>query len=163
MSKLITLLFLAFTLVSTSCDVSAGERKQRTPNEVISLVHKASAYLKNHGREQALAEMNNPKGSLIDGELYLFVFNLNGDGINLVNTAFPTLVGKNLKNMRDPDGVHLIKEFLKVANSKEGKGWVDYKWPNRMNGNFVELKSSYIERSGDLLIGCGIPKIWTNK
>lgn len=46
--------------------------------------------------------------------------------------------------------------FIDVANSK-GKGWVDYKWPNPTT-KAVEAKSTYIEKTDDLVIGCGIYK-----
>ena len=50
-----------------------------------------------------------------------------------------------------------IKEFLKVASSPAGKGWVSYKWPNSVSKN-MEDKSTYIEKFGDVLIGVGIYK-----
>lgn len=49
------------------------------------------------------------------------------------------------------------KEFIKTANSKTGKGWVDYKWPNPLS-KALEAKSSYVEKAGEVIIGCGIYK-----
>ncbi|MFZ6876330.1 cache domain-containing protein [Undibacterium sp. Di27W] len=159
MWKFLAIFFISLLLCNIPAEARA-ERKTRRPDEVIALVHKAIAFLHQHGRERTLAEINNPKGVLVDGELYLFAFNLNGDGITRANTTFPALVGKNLLDMRDPDGIYIIKRFLDVANSKSGKGWVDYKWPSATSGKFVELKTSYIERAEDLFFGCGIPKEW---
>ncbi|MFZ6871650.1 cache domain-containing protein [Undibacterium sp. Di27W] len=159
MWKFLVSLLVALLLSSVMAD-SRAERKIRRPDEVIALVQKAIAFQNQYGRERTLAEINNPKGVLVDGELYLFAFNLKGDGITQANTVFPALVGKNLLDMRDPDGIYIIKRFLDVANSKSGKGWVDYKWPSATRGKFVELKTSYIERAGDLFFGCGMPKEW---
>ena len=142
---------------------AAAERKVRQPAEAVALVQKAIAYQQKHGRERTLAEINKADGELVDGELYLFAFNLNGDGISRANPMYPAMVGKNLLEMRDPDGIYIIKRFIEVANSKSGKGWVDYKWPSATRAKFVELKSSYVERAGDLIFGCGLPKEWTSK
>lgn len=56
------------------------------------------------------------------------------------------MVGKNLLDMRDADGVDLIKNFIEIANTT-GKGWSDYKWPNPVN--------AVIENA---LISCGMYK-----
>lgn len=37
------------------------------------------------------------------------------------------------------------------------KGWVDYKWPNPVS-IALEAKSSYVEKAGDVIIGCGTYK-----
>ncbi len=148
-------------LLLVVCGLAASaERPVRKPAEAVALVQRAAAYIRQHGRERALAAFNAPKGEFVDGELYIFAFDLKGDGTVRANAAFPQLVGKNLLGLTDPDGVTITKKILETANSKEGKGWINYKWPNPMRGRFVEAKASYIERAGDLAIGCGIPAQW---
>lgn len=66
------------------------------------------------------------------------------------------MVGKNLLEMRDTDGVFLINEMIAIGNSPEGRGWFRYKWPNPILNNKVEAKESYVERFGDVYISCGI-------
>ncbi len=55
------------------------------------------------------------------------------------------------------DGRYLIKDILALGMSKEGKGWVDYKWPNPSTGT-IDSKRTYVERVEDVIIGCGIYK-----
>ena len=45
-------------------------------------------------------------------------------------------------------------ELVEVARTR-GRGWVDYRRPNRRAGR-IEATSSYVERVGKYLVGCGI-------
>lgn len=138
----------------------AAERRVRTSAEAVALVHKAATFLRQHGQARTLAEINKPDGLFVDGELYVFAFGADGSGVQLANPAYPLLVGKNVSNMQDPDGVQFVRRFLEIGRIPGGKGWVDYQWPNPMNGRFVELKSSYVERVDQLILVCGLPKAW---
>lgn len=40
----------------------------------------------------------------------------------------PRLVGRNLLDVRDANGVPVIQGFMKLA--KRGDGWLCYTWPN---------------------------------
>ena len=154
-------LALAMALALALClPAPAAPRKVRTPDEAQALVHRVAEFLKQNGRERTLAELNNPKGQFVDGELYVFAYDTVGDGVLRANVAFPLLVGKNLLDLTDPEGVPITRKVLEIGASKSGKGWLDYQWPNAMNGKFVELKTSYVERAGSLVLGCGIPKSW---
>jgi signal transduction histidine kinase len=128
-----------------------------TADEAKALVKKAVAYLNANGREKAFVEFNNTGGQFVSKDLYVFVYSVNGDGINLAHGANPKMVGKNLLELKDGDGVFIVKEFIKTANSKAGSGWVDYQWPHPVT-KAMEAKSTYVEKVGDLLIGCGIYK-----
>ncbi|MDO6784996.1 methyl-accepting chemotaxis protein [Neptunomonas phycophila] len=55
---------------------------------------------------------------------YIFVYSY--DGVNVVNGPKQTLEGKNLIDLKDPDGVPIIKELISAA--KSGGGYVNYKW-----------------------------------
>lgn len=61
-------------------------------------------------------------GEANDG--YIFVYSY--DGVNVVNGPKQTLEGKNLIDLKDPDGVPIIKELINAA--KSGGGYVNYKW-----------------------------------
>lgn len=132
----------------------AGERA--SADEAAALVKKAVAYVKANGKDKAFEEFSNPKGQFVDRNLYIFVYDLNGVSLAIGNGNSKKMVGKNLLDMRDANGVYLIKKLIEVANTK-GKGWVDYKWPNPLN-NTIEAKSSYVEKLDDVLIGAGIYK-----
>ena len=125
-----------------------------TAPEATALVKKAADYMKANGKEKAFAAFNDPKGAFIDRDLYIFVFDMNGK--TLAHGTNPKLLDKNMSELRDADGKYFIKEFLQVAGTK-GSGWIDYKWTNPVT-KAIEPKSTYIEKHGDVLIGCGIYK-----
>lgn len=146
------IVFGLFALALHHPAFAAGDKG--TADEAIALVKKASAYLKANGNEKGFAEISNPKGQFVDRDLYIFVFDMTGK--TLAHGANAKLIGKDLIDMKDADGKPIIKTFLEVANTK-GKGWTDYKWPNPIT-KAVEPKSTYIEKMGDMIIGCGIYK-----
>lgn len=155
MKTLLKGILLGFFALALNAAAFAAEKG--TAEEAVALVKKAAAYLKENGKEKAFSEFNNPKGQFADRDLYVFVYGTSGDGINLAHGANPKLIGKNLLDLRDADGKLIVKGFIEVGNSKTGHGWVDYKWPNPVT-KAVEAKSTYIERVGDVMIGCGIYK-----
>ena len=71
-----------------------------------------------------------------DGYFYVYA----QDGLNLVHPRQPDLVGTNLWNMRDADGIFVIREL--IARAKEGGGFQRYLWPKPSTGK-VERKLGY--------------------
>ncbi|MCV2367805.1 cache domain-containing protein [Roseateles oligotrophus] len=141
-------------LVSLGCLTSSFAQKATT-EDAVALVKKGVAYLKENGKEKAFAAFNDPQGQFVKGELYFFVYGTNGDGIVLAHGQNPKMLGKKLIDMKDVDGLPIIRDMTAIANSPEGKGWYKYKWPNSVT-KAVEGKQSYVERVGDVWIGCGI-------
>lgn len=140
---------LAFGLQSAA---SATERG--TADEAVKLVKKAIAYIKANGKEKAFAEFSNPNGQFKDRDLYIMVYDMQGN--NKAHGANAKLIGKNLSEIKDADGKYIVKSFIETATGK-GIGWVDYKWPNPVS-NVVESKSTYVEKYDDILLGCGVYK-----
>ncbi len=153
MRKLFAMCFLL--LAGFSQLVMASDKG--SADEAIALVKKAGAYMKEHGKEKTFAEINTMAPAFVSKDLYLFAYSTNGDGMNLAHGANKKMIGKNMLDLRDANGVYIVKKFLDAANSKGGSGWVDYKWTNPKTGA-LEEKTTYIERFGDILIGCGIYK-----
>jgi len=141
-------IFCLMTTLTVFAFASAG------PDQAKSMVQKAVKHLKENGPDKAFSDFNNPKGSFVAGELYIFVYDLSGK--NVAHGANPSVIGQNLIGLTDADGKLLIKEMVDLAKSK-GNGWVDYKYKNPTTGA-VEAKTSFIERAGDYLVGCGIYK-----
>jgi signal transduction histidine kinase len=133
---------------------SFSANEHATADEAVALVKSAVAYLKANGKEKAIAEFMNPKGPFIKGELYLFVYD--NKGVNLAHIN-PKMVGKNLIDMRTEDGSYIIKKVIEIGDSKEGKGWQDYKWPNPVT-KALEAKRSYTEMVDGVYISCGVYK-----
>ena len=143
---------IAFVFSATAA-VAASEEKG-TAQEAKALVQKAVAYVKEVGKEKALAEIGNPKGKFVFKDLYVFA----GDfkGICLAHPATPALVGKNTLHIKDADGKPFIQERNEIA-MKSGSGTIDYRWPHPKTKK-IEQKSSYFEKVGDMVLTCGYYK-----
>ncbi len=142
---LVSLIVAGFAM--TTCYATSAK------DEAKAMVKKTAAFLKTSGKEKTLAEISNPKGQFVKGELYIFAIDMNG--ITLAHGANPKLVGKNMLDLKDPDGKFFIKEFINTA--RKGNGWVDYKWTNPVSKK-IEEKTSYIESAGDFLLAAGVYK-----
>lgn len=123
-------------------------------DEAVAMVKRAVSYIKANGPEKSYEEFTNGK-SFKDRDLYVIVYDLNGK--NLAQGANPKLVGKDLINLKDPDGFPLIQKFVELAKTK-GSGWVEgYKFMNPVSQK-MEKKAMYLERVGETFVGCGIYK-----
>jgi len=78
-------------------------------------------------KEQAKAVLSSMQ---FGNDGYFFVYTT--DGLNLVHPRQPELIGQILRNMRDKDGVWVIRELLDRA--AEGGGFTRYQWPKPSTG-----------------------------
>lgn len=129
----------------------AGAADRATLEEAKAMVRKARAYIREVGPEKAFAEISNPRGRFVDRELYVFVNDRKG--VNLAHGGNPRLIGKDLMELRDTDGVYMTRQFFVVA--AKGGGTVDYKFLNPATKT-IEAKTAYVEMEGDYLVGSGI-------
>ncbi|MBA5689134.1 cache domain-containing protein [Rugamonas apoptosis] len=130
----------------------AGEERGTAP-EAEALVKKAVAFMKQNGREKALAEFNKQTSQFRVKDMYIVAFDMTGMGLAHPN---PKLVGKSTPGIKDVDGKMIFREYVNTVETK-GKGWVDYKWPSPATGA-IESKSTYLEKVDDIIIGAGIYK-----
>lgn len=152
---LLTAMAILLAAVAQAADKS-------TEADALALIRKAQAYVKDNGIDKAAAEFNNPDSPFNSkseinkaGDLYLF--SVDDKGFQLVHGKNARIRGTNKMDMRDQDGVYVIRELVKLCYGKDGKGWVNYRWPNPINKE-MEPKSGYIERvpGADLCLGTGI-------
>lgn len=127
-----------------------------TTEDAKAMVEKACAFVKANGKEKAFAEISNPHGRFVKGELYVFVQDFNG--INLANGGNPGFVGSNHMSLKDPNGTLFIKEMVELAKNK-GDGWVNYVWVNPETKK-VQPKATYVKRieGADAFVACGVFK-----
>lgn len=129
----------AFAVMATA---PASAQVGPKADEVVAFVKKAVGHIGTAGEEKAFADFSNITGEWVKGELYIFCHTL--DGINVAHGGNPGLIGKNVVGFKDPDGVPVnVLIFEKVK--AEGKGWVEYKWPNPTTKK-VEPKAIYSEK-----------------
>ena len=122
--------------------------------EAKEMVEKAATYYQENGKEKALKEFNRPRNQFVRGDLYVFAYDMNATII--AHPVNQKLVGINFMETPDVDGKLFRKEIVELAKSK-GTGWVDYKYKNPTNGK-VEQKTTYLKKTGDVVICCGAYK-----
>lgn len=154
---------LALAALAIGCGASADDAASPSPSspavtaltraDVVAFVESAIAYADANGKEAALAAFSDPDGEFVDGELYVFAYDLTGK--NLAHGQDPTLVGRDLIDLTDPKGTPIIREFVRIA--RQGDGWLAYSWANPAHDNRVEPKLAYITKVDDTwLIGAGM-------
>lgn len=152
MKKLLSSLFLTLCIFATA---PANAQDTGTAEEAKALVESAIAL---HGSmdEAAFFEAVTTKDArFVDRDLYIFVMDLEAN--MLAHAANKGLVGRNIMDLKDPDGKLFIQEFVTKAKNP-GEGWVDYKWPNPVTKKVMQ-KSTFVKKLGaNRLVGCGIYK-----
>ncbi len=143
--------FVTILLALSATSLSfAGE--SGTKAEAIAMVKRVQERFKRDGPEATFAAVTGGDPAFHDRDLYPFIYRMNG--VNVAHGARPALVGKNLANIKDPDGVPLIRLMIQVTSEKSS-GWIDYKWPNPIT-NKIEDKTSYVEKMGEFFVGVGV-------
>jgi cytochrome c len=119
-----------------------------------SLAEKAAVFAKANGKEKAVAEVGNPKGQFVKGDLYVTLQDTKG--FALANPMSPGLVGQNHLELKDPSGKYFIKENVELVNSK-GSGWVTYVWTNPATKK-VQPKKAWVQKveGTDMYMMCGV-------
>ena len=127
---------------------------QGSAAEAEAMAKKAVAFIKANGPEKAADEFTNGKG-FKDRDLYISYLDFTGK--MLAHGSNPKLVGKDLIDLKDPEGKFMVKMAIEVAKTK-GHGWTEnYKFKNPTTDKLQE-KAMYVERVGDSYVGVGIYK-----
>lgn len=149
MKNLIRATLLAALAVGFVAPAAAEERA--TLDQAKAMVKKARAYIREVGAEKAYAEISNPKGRFVDREIYVYVYDKNLN--NLAHGGNQRLIGKNLADLRDTDGVYVNKGLLEAA--QKGGGTFRFKFLNPATKT-IEVKTGYAEMEGDVMVGSGV-------
>jgi cytochrome c len=139
MMKKFLVLIMTISLLGSVSVALAQDRG--TPEEAKALVKKAVVFIKEVGKDKALAEFNNQKGKFVYKDLYVWATAL--DGTNLSHPFTPSLIGKNMMNLKDADGKLFVKERIEMLKTKPS-GTIQYRWTNHQTKK-VEKKEAYFE------------------
>ena len=125
---------------------------QLTPEYLKTFVEKAYVYAQTHTKEEALRAFNDPDGEFIDGELYIFAYDMNGTALALPYQD--KLVGVNRMQAEDIIGVKYVERG--IARVKQGGGYIFFQYPNPDKDFARELKLTYaMPVDNDWCIGAG--------
>jgi len=87
-----------------------------------------------------------------------YVFVMDEQGVQHVNAGFPENEGKNLLDLKDPNGKVIGREILALLDDRS-TGWVDYLWPRPGDTRPVQ-KSTYVRKvdvdGRMLVVGAGM-------
>lgn len=150
MKRWTALLIAGFVLTST---LSAMAADRASDDDAVAMVKKAVAHFKAVGKS-AYADINAPSKKFVDRDLYITFYDMEGNC--LAHAQNIKLVGKNLMNMKDPDGVQFIKNRLELAKQK-GTFWQDYKFTDPLTKEVLP-KKVYCETVGATVICGGVYK-----
>jgi len=133
--------------------LDAQDDGRGTAKDAQTMVERAIIVFDDEGAANAFAEFNAGPPPFRNRDLYIFV--IDGDGLLVANAQHPDLVGQNLMDMKDANGVPLIRRM--VGQATENGVWVDYLFEDPLTGQAAP-KSSWVVRHGGYVFGCGIYK-----
>ncbi|NMB78143.1 MAG: hypothetical protein GYA23_03510 [Methanomicrobiales archaeon] len=161
------LFFLAIILITAGCtgtqsvapapepvtvplQATVQAQETYTSNEtLVGFVENAEAFVKAHGATKALAEFNNPNGSFVRGELYIYAYGFNGT--TLAHPINPETVGKKREGAI---GV-FVTEMGSVV--KDGSGFYRFTYINPEHNRTLESKMGYgVKIDDDWWLGSGV-------
>lgn len=136
--------------------IGAGIYQMRMNRAFIEdVVERASALVATEG-PAAFDKLRDRTGPFLFMDTYVFVNSL--DGVELVNPAQPSLEGRNLIDVKDVNGKHVVKEYI-AAVTKDGAAWVDYHW-YKPGQNTPARKQAYVRlvKAADksYIVGSGV-------
>ena len=142
--KMIFVAAFASLLVGAIAPARAGSAA-----EAKALGEKAVALIAAEG-EKAFPLLSDPKGEYVKGDMYVTV--LDHQGVVRANIN-PKLVGMNMWESTDPDGVKFSQDAIKIGDTT-GSGWQNYRFTNPMSKK-IEPKQTWVQKAGDYVTLCG--------
>ncbi len=134
--------------------VLAFRLQQGTADEAMALVQRAAALHQGGGsQDQFLRTLTDPAQGFHDRDMYVFA--LDAAGTYLAFGGNPAKVGTRVRDIPGIAGDALVHSI--VTQADQGPGWVEYDITNPATGK-VQTKISYVQRAGELYLGCGVYK-----
>ncbi len=136
------------------CTGAVYAQQNGTRDEAKAMVEAAIEHAKKVGTDQAFKDFTD-KTNTTWHKKDLYVFAYTTQGVNVAHGANDKLVGKNLIEMKDPNGKLLIQALRDAAAG--GGGWVEYEWPHPETKK-LEGKISYAKKFAnfDGFVGVGV-------
>ncbi len=139
-------------------DPAAATAPLRSRSGLVTFVEQAAAYARANGKDNAILAFNNPNGSFVEDDLYVFAYDMNGTTLALPFQH--ELIGVNRSDAADIRGTKFIKAAVSAA--KNGSGFYELWYPNPADEYAVEPKTCYVVGMGDWYLGSGFYTARTN-
>lgn len=149
-------LFAAFlSLLALAAGLPAVELEHAESRQLVDLVTRAGLLFGERG-PVACDDFKRDGGEWRRGDAYVFVIDMEGEAV--CHPAKPDLEGRNILEIRDPDGKPVVRLFLRQLARGSEDGWVHYLWP-RPGRTVLGWKSTYVRRASaagvDYIVGSG--------
>ena len=106
-------------IVVSTCS-AAALAQHGSEAEAVAMVSKTVAAIKADGVEPTVKAINERAPGYEKGDLFVFVYNVNGTMLAMGTNK--KMVGKNLTDLKDVDGMPLTKGMIDMVKAKQ-KGW----------------------------------------
>ncbi len=150
--QLSCILYISFALIGQSF---AAEENKFSNAEIEKMVADAKDFAIAKGKEAALKAFVDPTNTQFrKGTLYVFAFDYNGVCLAHIKAA---MVGSNMLELKDQNGVTIIKDLLNASKKDGGKGgWTEYMWQNPATSKVEKKYSFAMQVDGNMWVGAGI-------
>ncbi len=127
-------------------------------DDIIDKCKMAAGMIKSNGFKSAAKAIDDPEGMFVWNNKVNYVFLMDLSGKMLAHPFTPALKDHaTLLDYKDIKGKKFIVEFVNVAMTEAGMGWVNYMWP--IPGHETPIrKSTFIYRvpGTDYFVGSGM-------
>lgn len=130
---------------------SARAQERVTPEEAQAKIAIAVAALKSEG-PAAYAKFSDRNGGFVDRDFYVVVFDRHGKC--LAHGFNAALIGQDMWEIQDPDGVKFVQEFWKVVETHPDDGMVRFRFTNPVTKK-IEAKAMLVRKVGDVVLVAG--------
>ncbi len=139
----ITLLgLLALPAAGFAEETGQDEFEHQATRDLVDFVTRATGLVAEQGAS-ACDAFKQKDGEWLEGERYVFVLDMQGQAICHPNAS---LEGRNLNELRDPDGKPIMQLILRQLERGASDGWVHYLWP-RPGKTVLTWKTTYVREA----------------
>lgn len=136
--------------------IGTGFYPESDRTAIESLVQQGIDSIIEKGAKDTFSLINNPVEALVDGDLYLFVYDM--DGTCVAHGDNIALVGQNLMSWKDENGRLRHKEMIEFAQ-KNGRGWFEYQDKGLKKIVYLELATDLATKRTYVMGGGYYPEI----
>ncbi len=128
--------------------------RSHSRTDLYDLVNRAVTFARENGKEKSLAEINDPEGRFVEGDLFVWAEGF--DGTVLADPYWKAGIGKNWMNTTDPYGSETTVVSINAIRS--GTGFTHVMFPDTSGGGTIPVpKLVYMKAVDDTWwIGSGI-------
>jgi signal transduction histidine kinase len=116
-----------------------------TLEEAKSMALDATAHIKAVGKEKAFSDFHDKKSRFFKKDLYVFVQDL--DCAFLAHGLNPKLVGRNIWNLKNPNGRYACQDIVNGLKEKNAV-WTDYIFKDPLTNNLAWKRTYSIKYNG---------------